>query len=82
MILEPTDAQQAFRASVADFASTVVVPRAAAIDETGAFPSDVLHAAAERRLLGITVPQTWGGLGLDYMSYALAIERSPASARP
>ena len=74
MILEPTDAQQAFRASVADFASTVVVPRAAAIDETGTFPSDVLRAAAERHLLGITVPQAWGGLGLDYLSYTLAIE--------
>lgn len=74
MVLEPTDGQQAFRASVAEFANAVVAPRAAAIDETGAFPSDVLAAAASRGLLGITVPQSWGGLGLDYMLYVLGIE--------
>jgi alkylation response protein AidB-like acyl-CoA dehydrogenase len=74
MVLELTHGQQAFRASVEAFAADVVAPRAAAIDETGAFPVDVLKAAAARGLLGITVPKAWGGLGLDYVSYAAAIE--------
>jgi alkylation response protein AidB-like acyl-CoA dehydrogenase len=74
MILELTDAQRAFLQSASDFARDVVDPRAAAIDESGAYPGDVIRAAAGRGLLGITVPKSWGGLGLDYVSYGLAIE--------
>ncbi len=81
MNLDLTTAQQTFLDSVAAFATDVVAPRAAAIDETDAFPSDVMREAARRGLLGITIPQAWGGLGLDYVSYALAIEAiSRASA--
>ena len=74
MVLELTDDQRAFQASVEQFAHDVVAPRAAAIDESGAFPADVMRAAAGRGLFGITVPTAWGGGGLDYVSYALAIE--------
>ena len=74
MVLDLTPAQLAFRASVETFAAEVVTPRAAAIDETGAFPSDVIRAAAAKGLTGVTIPKNWGGLGLDYVSYALAIE--------
>lgn len=74
MVLEPTDAQRAFQASVAEFAAQVVAPGAAAIDESGTFPSDVMQEAAARGLLGMTIPQAWGGRGLDYLSYTLAIE--------
>ncbi|MGC4082330.1 MAG: acyl-CoA dehydrogenase family protein [Vicinamibacterales bacterium] len=81
MILELTDSQKAFLADVGAFAREVVAPRAAAIDESGVFPLDVMQAAASRGLLGITVPKAWGGLGLDYVSYAVAIEAlSRASA--
>src|SRR3954470_6036183 len=81
MILELTDRQQAFLSSVTEFASAVVTPRGPGIDESGEFPSDVMRAAAGRGLMGITVPANWGGLGLDYVSYALAIEAiSRASA--
>ena len=76
MILEQSDSQRAFVESVTTFATEVVAPRAAGIDESGAFPHDVLRAAAERGLLGMTVPQQWGGRGLDYVRYALAIEAS------
>src|SRR5919106_75983 len=74
MFIELTESQGAFVASVTDFAARSIAPRAAAIDESGEFPSDVLRAAAAQGLLGITVPKAWGGLGLDYVSYALAIE--------
>jgi alkylation response protein AidB-like acyl-CoA dehydrogenase len=74
MILELSDQQNAFQASAEQFAAAVVAPRAAAIDETGEFPIDVIRAAAERGLLGMTIPKAWGGLGLDYLSYVLAIE--------
>jgi alkylation response protein AidB-like acyl-CoA dehydrogenase len=74
VILELTAQQLAFRGAVEQFAATVVAPRAAAIDETGEFPADVIKAAAREGLLGITIPKAWGGLGLDYVSYVIAIE--------
>jgi butyryl-CoA dehydrogenase len=74
MILELTPEQAAFKESVEQFAREVVAPRAAAIDETGAYPVDVMRAAGERGLLGVTIPKAWGGGGRDYVSYAIAIE--------
>jgi butyryl-CoA dehydrogenase len=74
MRLELTPGQLAFRQSVDEFAREVVAPRASAIDETGQFPLDVMRAAGARGLCGVTIPKAWGGAGLDYLSYALAIE--------
>src|SRR4051812_14571634 len=74
MILELTPEQESFKQSAEQFAREVVAPRAGAIDESGAFPIDVLRAAAGRGLLGVTIPAAWGGGGRDYVSYVLAIE--------
>jgi len=74
MVLDLTPEQKAFRQSVEEFARAAVAPRAAAIDESGEFPLDVLRAAAMHGLTGVTIPKAWGGLGLDYVSYAIAIE--------
>ena len=74
MILELTTEQAAFKASVEEFARTIVAPRAVAIDETGDYPVDVMRAAGERGLFGVTIPKAWGGGGRDYVSYAIAIE--------
>jgi alkylation response protein AidB-like acyl-CoA dehydrogenase len=74
MFLDLTPEQAAFRDDVARFAREVVAPRAAAIDSSGEFPSDVIRAAAGLGMLGLTVSTTWGGAGRDYLSYALAIE--------
>jgi butyryl-CoA dehydrogenase len=74
MILELTTEQRAFRERIERFATEIVAPRAALIDKTGEYPTDVLHAAAREGLCGVTIPKAWGGLELDYVSYALAIE--------
>ena len=74
MVLELTPEQDAFRQSAQVFARDVVAPRAAVIDETGEFPIDLIRAAAKQGLLGVTIPKAWGGLGKDYVSYALAVE--------
>ena len=74
MILELSAEQQAFKSSIAQFAREVVAPRAAAIDESGDYPLDVIRAAAGRGLLGVTISTAWGGGGRDYVSYVLAIE--------
>ena len=74
MVLELTREQEAFKRSVERFASEVVAPRAAEIDETGNYPLDLIQEAADRGLLGVTIPHVWGGAGRDYVSYAIAIE--------
>jgi alkylation response protein AidB-like acyl-CoA dehydrogenase len=74
MHLELTAEQTTFRSAVERFALATVAPRAAAIDESGEFPLDVIQAAAAQGLLGVTIPKMWGGAGLDYVSYVLAIE--------
>ena len=74
MHLEPTAEQNSYQLEVAAFASSIVAPRAAAIDESAAFPKDIVGAAARFGLMGVTIPVEWGGAGRDYVSYALAIE--------
>ena len=74
MNFDLTSEQQAFKAQIEQFAREIVAPRAAAIDKSGEFPTDVMHAAAGHGLLGVTIPKAWGGAGRDYVSYALAIE--------
>lgn len=69
-----TDAQRAFVDDVRRFAEARVAPRAAEIDARGVFPRDLVDEAAAKGLCGMTIPHAWGGLGLDYVSYALAIE--------
>src|SRR5919204_250170 len=74
MVLELNPEQRAFKESIEKFAAEIVAPRAALIDKTGEYPSDVIHAAAGHGLCGVTIPKQWGGLGRDYVSYALAVE--------
>jgi butyryl-CoA dehydrogenase len=74
MILELTPDQRAFQQQIEAFARDVVSLRAAGIDKSGEFPTDVMHAAAQHGLLGVTIPKQWGGAGRDYVSYALAVE--------
>jgi len=74
MNLDLSPEQVSFKESVERFARDVVSPRAAAIDASGEFPTDVMQAAAGLGLLGVTVSTAWGGSGRDYLSYALAIE--------
>src|SRR2546426_2718318 len=74
MVLELTSEQRAFKETAQRFAHEIVAQRAAGIDKSGEFPADVLHAAASAGLCGVTLPKAWGGLGRDYVSYALAVE--------
>ena len=80
MRLEPTPEQRAFQQQVIEFAASSVAPQASAIDESGAFPREVIAAAARLGLLGVTIPADQGGAGRDYVSYALAIEALAAAS--
>jgi butyryl-CoA dehydrogenase len=74
MVLEMTEAQAAFQRQIAAFATERIAPAAAEIDELGRFPRALVTELAAQGLLGVTIPRASGGLGRDYVSYALAIE--------
>jgi alkylation response protein AidB-like acyl-CoA dehydrogenase len=57
------------------FATDEVAPRAEEIERSRAFPRDLVEAAGDAGLLGILVPEAYGGLGSDFVSYCLALER-------
>lgn len=56
------------------FAEERVRPHAVELDDTERFPSDIYAEMAELGLFGITVPEEYGGTGLDALSYALVME--------
>lgn len=74
MMLDLTDEQKAFQRRVAAFAADEIAPHAAEVDEQGVFPREQVRAAARQGLMGVTIAQDRGGAGLDYVSYALAVE--------
>src|SRR5438046_4800616 len=66
--------QRAVREMVRDFAESEIRPIAMAIDETHDFPVATVKKMGELGLMGLFVPDTYGGAGLDYISYVIAVE--------
>ena len=69
-----TDAHRALRDRVRAFALESIVPVARDLDERSEFPWENVRTMGEMGLLGIPVPEAYGGLGLDYTSYILTVE--------
>ncbi len=69
-----TTEHEAFRAEVREFAESEIRPVARELDEQSRFPWDNVAKMASRGWFGIDVPEDYGGLGRDYLSYILAIE--------
>ena len=74
MDFELSDEQRMVRDMVRSFATREVAPVAARVDESGEFPWDTIRKAARLGLLGLPIPEKYGGAGADSVSYALAIE--------
>ncbi len=68
-----TDEQQMIQAAARDFARERIAPVAAEHDASGEFPLANIRAMGELGLMGIEVPEEYGGAGLDTIGYALAL---------
>jgi len=69
-----TDEQKMMRDMVSKFAREHIAPVAKENQKEGKFPADIIREAAELGLMGIAYPEEYGGAGMDFMSYMLAIE--------
>ncbi len=81
MNFELTDEQKMIQEMARKFAEREIKPVAAELDRTHAHPSEICAKMGELGLMGITIPEEYGGGGMDYICYALAlIEISKACA--
>lgn len=69
-----TGEQRMIRDMVREFATEKVEPRAAEIDRNSRFPVETFQEMAELGLMGLPVPEEYGGGAADYLSYAIAVE--------
>ncbi|MEK9988361.1 MAG: isovaleryl-CoA dehydrogenase [Halieaceae bacterium] len=69
------------RDTVHQFATREIAPRAASIDQDNQFPADLWRKMGDLGLLGITIPEQYGGSAMGYLAHAIAMEEiSRASA--
>jgi alkylation response protein AidB-like acyl-CoA dehydrogenase len=71
---ELPEQHQILRAQVRDFCEREVRPRAKQWDEEERFPHEIVPGLAELGLLGIRIPEQYGGAGMDMLAYALCVE--------
>ena len=69
-----TDEQQLLRRSVREFAETEIRPHAREWDEAQHFPAEVIPALALLGLMGIQIPEEYGGAGMSAIDYCICIE--------
>jgi len=73
-----TEDQEALRREIRDFAAREIAPNVLRWDEASEFPMDVVKQLGQMGLLGIIFPPEYGGAGLGYTDYMLAIEELSA----
>ena len=74
MDFELTQEQRMMRKMVRDFAEKEIVPIVQEMDASGQFPWEVLRKMGSLGLLGLPIPEEYGGAGADTVTYAIAVE--------
>ena len=69
-----TEDQLAIRDAARDFAQAEIEPGAMARDHNAEFPKAIIKELGEMGFMGMVVPEEYGGAGVDYLSYILALE--------
>lgn len=73
-----TEEQIMIRDMTRDFAKKELAPHSERWDQEGWIDDSVITQMGELGMLGMTVPEEWGGANVDYISYALAVEEIAA----
>src|SRR5436853_830991 len=71
---EITDEQKAITEMVGQFTDEQIIPNAEHYDHEDEFPEPIVEQMKELGLFGITIPEEYGGLGLDLTTYAMVVE--------
>jgi alkylation response protein AidB-like acyl-CoA dehydrogenase len=71
---ELTDEQRAITEMVRQFADNEIIPVAEEFDNEDAFPEAIVEQMKELGLFGVTIPEEYGGMGLDLTTYAMIVE--------
>ena len=74
MNFDPTNEQRRWRDLARDYAQSEIRPRAAQLDREQKFPYDIVAEMANLGLMGLTLPEEYGGSGGDFVAYSLALE--------
>jgi alkylation response protein AidB-like acyl-CoA dehydrogenase len=74
MEFQPNEAQKLVQETARRVAKEKVAPRAAEIDEREEYPQDIFEAFKDLGLLGLSIPQEYGGSGMGMLGLALAVE--------
>ncbi len=69
-----TNAHENFREKIRDFAEKEIMPVAGDLDQKGEFSTDLTLKMGRLGLLGINIPESYGGSGMDTLSYIIAVE--------
>ena len=71
---EKTDEQQAITEMVRQFADEQILPNAEHFDHEDEFPAEIVEQMKELGLFGVTIPEEYGGMGLDLTTYVMIVE--------
>lgn len=74
MDFELTPEQQALQGLIRDFARRSIAPVARELEQSGRYPDEIVDEMKAMGLFGMLVPEAYGGIGLDALSYTLVFE--------
>ncbi len=80
-----SDEQRMFRDTLRDFVQKQIIPVARDWEHSGRYPTEIVSTMRELGLFGLAVPEKYGGLGADTVSFVLAfdeISRGWSGSRP
>ena len=74
MNIELNDEEKEILALIRDFAVNEIKPHAAEIDASGQYPAELVARMSELGIMGLPIPEEYGGAGQSYIIFALAVE--------
>lgn len=69
-----SETHQMLQKTCRDFADNELKPIAAKVDKEHLYPKEQIEKMGELGLMAVAVPEEYGGTGLDYLAYAIAME--------